>query len=85
MKDDKIVVLVQEIIKDRGIPRNIRNSLEESMNILNGKNSNQEKIAHIESILDDASNDHNMAAHTRTHIWNIMSMLEEMKNNMPHE
>jgi len=79
MKKNEVIDLLQDIIKDRGIPRNIRDSLEDSINILNGKDSSQEKIAYIESILEDASNDHNVAAHARIHIWNAMSTLEEMK------
>jgi uncharacterized protein (UPF0147 family) len=80
MDREAVICLLQEIARDRGIPRNIRDSLEDSINVLNSDNFNQEAIASVESILEDASNDHNVAAHARTNIWNIMSTLEEMKS-----
>jgi len=77
--DAEISGLFEEIIEDRGVPKNIKNSLNDSLSILNGKASNEEKIASIVSILDDASNDPNLSMHTRTHIWNIVSVLEGLQ------
>jgi uncharacterized protein (UPF0147 family) len=79
--DVEIVNLLGEIIEDRGVPRNIKNSISESLCILNGTSSNEEKIASVISILDDASNDPNLSMHTRTHIWNIVSVLEGLQRN----
>ena len=73
-----VIKLLNEIINDRGVPKNIKNSIEESIDILNGKASGEEKIAHVISILDEASNDPNISVNTRTHIWNVVSVLEGM-------
>jgi uncharacterized protein (UPF0147 family) len=75
----ELIELLQGIIEDRGVPRNIKSSLEESICILNGECSKEEKIAHIVSILDDASSNPNLSMHTRTNIWNIVSFLESIK------
>lgn len=75
-----VIKLLKEIINDRGVPKNIKNSIEESIDVLNGKASGEEKIAHIISILDEASNDPNITLNTRTHIWNVVSVLESIMN-----
>jgi uncharacterized protein (UPF0147 family) len=79
MNPNEVTGLLQEIIEDRGVPRNIKASLEESVSILNGRDSEEEKIASIISILDDASGDPNLSFHTRTKIWNMVSVLESIK------
>lgn len=79
MESQEITSLLQDIMEDRGVPRNIKASLEESVVILNGKDSEEEKIASIISILDDASGDPNLSFHARTKIWNMVSVLESFK------
>lgn len=74
--------LLQEILDDRGVPRNIKASLEESISILNGEDSEEEKVATIISILDEASGDPNLSFHTRTKIWNMVSVLESVKRGL---
>ncbi len=68
--------LLQEILNDRGVPRNIKSSIEESIGILGNKDPEDQKIATIISILDEASNDPNLSPHARTKIWNMVSVLE---------
>jgi uncharacterized protein (UPF0147 family) len=79
MAKNEITVLLEEILEDRGVPRNIKSSITESLTIINGKTSNEEKIASVISILDEASNDPNLSMPTRTHIWNIVSVLEGLQ------
>lgn len=79
MENQEISILIQEIIEDRGVPRNIKSSLEESVTILNGRDSEEEKIASIISVLDEASGDPNLSFHARTKIWNMVSVLESLK------
>ena len=76
---DQINGLIREIMDDRGVPRNIKASLEESISILGGSDSEEKKVASIISILDDASGDPNISMQTRTKIWNMVSVLESMK------
>ena len=79
MSSHEINNLLRDIMDDRGVPRNIKASLEESISILNGSDSEEEKIASIISILDDASGDPNLSFHARTKIWNMVSVLESVK------
>ena len=71
--------LIKEIMENRGVPRNIKLSLEDSINTINNLESEDEKISCIISVLDDASNDPNLSSYARTQIWNMVSVLEEMK------
>jgi len=75
----EINTMLQDIMDDRGVPRNIKASLEESISILNGSDSEEEKVASVISVLDDASADPNLSFHARTKIWNMVSMLESVK------
>ncbi len=77
--ENQISTMLEEIMGDRGVPRNIKTSLEESVDILNGKDSVEEKVASIISILDEASGDPNLSLHARTKIWNMVSVLESLK------
>lgn len=81
MTDIKVVIkLLEEVLSDRGVPRNVKESVEESIRILKGKDSDQMKIATVVSVLDESSNDPNISPHTRTRIWNIVTTLESMKS-----
>jgi len=85
MEKEEIISLLEEVMNDRGVPRNIKGSLEESICILKGCGPEEEKLAHVTSILDDASTDPNVSAHTRTRIWNVVSILEELNNKAVQE
>jgi len=73
--------VIQEIISDKGIPRSIRVSLEESAEMVNDSSSEEEKVAYILSVLDEATNDFNLSPPARIHIWEIISALENIKIN----
>ena len=79
MANSEITSLIQDMMDDRGVPRNIKASLEESISILNGSDSEEEKVASIISVLDEASADPNLSFHARTKIWNMVSVLESVK------
>ena len=81
---DPIVKLLTEIIEDRTVPRNIRSAAEEAKKDLI-ENTDQTwdiRLSSAISLLDEIINDPNMPMHTRTQIWNIVSMLERVKRNM---
>ena len=76
---DKLILtdMLQTILEDRGVPRNIKESVQESMNLLERDVSDNEKISQIISILDEAANDPNMTMGARTLIWNAVSVIED--------
>ena len=80
MKKKQIMDMLQGIMKDRGVPKNIKTSIEESLGILNGNKPEGEKLSYIISVLDEASNDPNISVHARTMVWSTISFLECMSS-----
>ncbi len=71
------VEILERIIGDDTVPRNIRRSAENVKGILLQEGlSEAVKAASAISILDEMSNDPNIPLHTRTLIWNVASQLE---------
>ena len=81
---DPIIKLLNEIIEDRTVPRNIRLSAEEAKRELteNTSSSWDIRLSSAISILDDIINDPNMPMYTRTQIWNVVSLLEAAKRDL---
>ena len=71
--------LLEGVMKDDSVPRNIRKSAEEVRVLLTGsKDSLAVKAAASINILDEINNDPNIPFHTRTIIWNIVSQIETL-------
>lgn len=80
---DEVADLMQEVIDDRSVPRNIRGAIEEARNKISAaKKAEGLNFSEAIYLLDDISNDINMPAHTRTEIWNIISKLETIKEQV---
>ena len=77
MDKQTITDMLQMILDDRGVPRNIKESLNDSMILLEKDVSDNEKVSQIVSILDEAANDPNMSMAARTLIWNAVSVIED--------
>lgn len=74
---EKAIVLLAEIINDRGVPKNIRVYSEEAQNILRDQARDIEvKIDSVMQIMDEMTNDPNLETFTRTQIWGVVSLLE---------
>ena len=68
------------ISEDRTTPRNIRRAAKEAFELLEMSEQTQAvRAAQAINILDDISQDPNMPPYTRTRIWNIVSVLEVIK------
>ena len=80
MNKDMLSDVLQGIVDDRGVPRNIKESVQSSMSLLERDVSDNEKISQIISILDEAANDPNMSMSARTLIWNAVSVIENAGN-----
>ncbi|MHC1631789.1 MAG: UPF0147 family protein [Methanotrichaceae archaeon] len=71
------VEILDRIMSDDTVPRNIKRSTEDVKNILQKKeDSNAVRAASAISVLDEISNDPNIPLHIRTLIWNVASQLE---------
>ena len=79
MKVDEIKSLLEDVLNDHGMPRNIRISLEKSLDGIDDGEELDINLASIISALDEASGDPNISSYARTRIWNLVSELESMK------
>jgi hypothetical protein len=78
-----VVALLDAIIADRTVPRNIRKSAEDSKAALVSSEKSEElKISTAIHLLDEITNDPNMPLYTRTQIWNVVSMLEQLRRDL---
>ncbi|MFA5763669.1 MAG: UPF0147 family protein [archaeon] len=77
---EEVIEIMQDIIDDRAVPRNIRAKVEEAISKI--KENNAKTLSEGIYLLDDISNDVNMPDHTRTDIWHVISLVEGMKEKM---
>ncbi len=77
-----VSTLLEQIIHDRTVPKNIRKVCEDSKTVLVSQQSDELKISTAIHSLDEIINDPNMPLYTRTQIWNIVSMLERARKEM---
>jgi len=74
---ENCILMLQHIMEDSSIPRNIRRVADETRQLL--ANDTKElglRAAEAISKIDEISNDPNMPVHARTRIWELVSQLE---------
>ncbi|MEM5802206.1 MAG: UPF0147 family protein [Candidatus Aenigmatarchaeota archaeon] len=77
------LVILETIINDRTVPKNIRGAVENSKKALNDDSQPEElRISTALHILDEIINDPNMPVYTRTQIWNVVSILEQLRKEL---
>ena len=77
------VDVLDRIINDDSVPRNIRRNADSMKNILsNEKETPSVRASMVISKLDDIGNDPNVPIHTRTLIWGLSSQLETIPVDM---
>ena len=74
-----LIELMDAVIEDTSVPRNIRKVVEDSKHKIENKKELSLGISSAIYMLDDISNDINMPSHSRTEIWTIISELEKLK------
>ena len=80
-KFHRIMEILDAILNDRTVPKNIKSIVQNSKNTLGSKEGNLVvKISSMINDLDSVTNDPNMPLYTRTQIWNLVSLLEEERN-----
>jgi len=69
------------VAEDTTTPRNIRRAAKESIEALESKQYTPAvKASNAISILDEILQDPNMPPYTRVKLWNVMSLLEAIKD-----
>ena len=75
-----VAELMEEVIDDTTVPRNIRKCVDDAKQKIMAKSEETGlRITSAIYILDDISKDINMPSHTRTEIWTIISELERLR------
>ena len=74
----QILEALGELREDRAVPRNVRSQLERAVAALSCAEDHKLKISKAMEELDEIIDDPNMQPYTRTQIWNIVSMLEQV-------
>jgi uncharacterized protein (UPF0147 family) len=73
----KCTWMLEKMMKDVAVPRNIRKSASKVKNkLLNGDESLAVRAAAVISDLEELANNPNIPSHMRTLIWSIVSQLE---------
>ena len=78
---EQATVVLSQISEDTTTPRNIRRAAKESIDALQvGGLSAAVRASNAVSVLDDILQDPNMPPYTRVKLWNVMSLLEAIKD-----
>lgn len=79
----QVAEIMESIIEDTTVPRNIRNKINESkVKILAKEGEVNVNLSSAIYLIDEISNDINMPFHTRTELWSILSELESIKEEL---
>jgi len=82
--EDKVkqaLFILGQVSEDTTTPRNIRRAAKDSMDVLNStQNTFGVRASNAISILDDILQDPNMPPYTRVKLWNVMSLIEAIKD-----
>ncbi|MCX8163377.1 MAG: UPF0147 family protein [Candidatus Micrarchaeota archaeon] len=73
-----ILTMLDFLIEDTSLPRNIRRKIQEAKDILKSEQDFQTKVSSAVQTLVQASEDVNMPMHGRTYIWDILTKLEAL-------
>ncbi len=80
-KIKQAIVLLQKVVNDTSVPRNIRRAASDAIrNLQDASLSPAVRAANATAILDEISQDPNMPSQTRISIWNVVSILETIRD-----
>lgn len=75
------MTILTTIVNDAGVPRNIRRAAATALTYLRDpKLSPAVRAANAIGALDEISQDPNMPLHARTKIWQVLTMLETIRD-----
>ncbi len=81
VKIKQVMMMLEKIINDASVPRNIRRAAINALNMLRDPSLTPGvRAANAISVLDEVSQDPNMPMHARTAVWNIVAVLSTVKD-----
>jgi uncharacterized protein (UPF0147 family) len=85
-EDKKIAETIEQIVKrmdmlisDTSVPKNVRGAISEARSKLTAQGDYTVRVSGAIYNIDEVSNDINLPPQARTMIWNLLSMLESVK------
>ncbi|MFP3416761.1 MAG: UPF0147 family protein [Nitrososphaeria archaeon] len=79
-KIEQVIQQLTPLLTNKGIPRSLRNMLKETLDQLQDNSiSPAIRAANTVSVLEEVSQDPNIPSHIRVLIWNMMSLLETIR------
>ena len=75
----EIIEMVDNVVSDTSVPKNIRRALTEAKDRLRGADELSTRVSAAVYAIEAVSEDINMPMHARTQIWAILSALESIK------
>jgi hypothetical protein len=75
----EIADMLDELVSDTSIPKNIRKALSDAKDRLRSNDDESVKVSAAIYLIESVSDDINMPSHARTQIWGIMGELEATK------
>lgn len=80
-KQNQAMAVLNRVAEDNTTPRNIRRTAKTAIDmLLNESLSMAARAANAIDVLDQISQDPNMPMYTRTRIWNVISVLEGIRD-----
>ena len=80
-KIKEIIDALSELSNDSAVPKNVKNKINQMINILEDDSEISIRVNKVLNELDEVSDDANMQAYTRIEILNIVSLLETIQTN----
>ena len=74
------LTVLEQVSEDNTTPRNIRRAAKDSINALQTTDTPAVRASNAISNLDEILQDPNMPPYTRVRLWNVMSLLEAIKD-----
>ena len=71
---------IEMLLNDNSVPRNVKTALDEARRALEQNEGYSVKASNATYKIDEVSNDINLPPYARTVIWNILSLLESIKD-----
>ena len=74
---ERAMEILEGVLQDPSVPKNIKSVCEQALDRLRKEGEKTHiKIGAAINLLDELSQDPNLPFHTRTHIWEVASLLE---------
>lgn len=76
---DNVLEVLNDLLGDTTVPKNVKGKVQLIIDALKSDSEISIRVNKALHILDEISDDANLQSYTRTQIWNVVSLLEEIQ------